>query len=120
MSEIVLELPPGLHAEQERVRDAARLQRRRDVGLVENVGAIVRMIVGGQRQRPGGAHRAVRIHVAVELVVASGKKVVPQMKAPVQTALDRGRERVHRRCGAVLFQRSEELRRRDDGRPVLL
>ena len=88
--------------------EAAGAKFFRQVGLVEDIAALVRVVVRGQRQRADSTDSATRIDVLVELVVMRDTQAVLQLHAVREFVVEHSVEAVNRRSGIALAGIAEE------------
>ena len=109
--QLVLRLMSRLDACKHHVGHRADSALDNDVGLIENVGAIDAVIIRGEREPAGGIHGTAGVYVRIELVVAAGKKAVPQPHRGAEAVLEREAGAVDSTFCVVLISGSKELSR---------
>jgi hypothetical protein len=108
VAEVVRLLAAQFHAGEQHVADAAGAARDDQVGLVEQVLAGRRVVVG--RDGDAGARRVdrAREHVLVELVVVAEAETILQRDAAAEAMFDGRRQQVHGRVRRALIGIAEE------------
>ena len=115
VAEVVGDLPAHRHAAEQRLPEPAGHQRIGDLGLVQQVAPVGRVVVAHDLDLGAGLVHGAGIHVLVDLVVVGEHAPVPEREPARRRVLQGHGADVHQRVGEALGRIAEEGARRLDG-----
>ena len=115
VAEVVGDLPAHRHAAEQRLPEPAGHQRIADLGLVQQVAPVGRVVVAQDLDRAAGLVHGAGEHVLVDLVVVGEHAPVPEREPARRRVLQGDGADVHQRVREAHGRVAEERTRRLDG-----